>query len=159
MTYRTALQAKLEELDALQGKMGDKEFLKKAERELFPLLRQEMVAHGCNEPDWDPLEKVLPYAWCAGFMFMGYEGEIRIYKHGHTRRCLYIDPKGNAYRRAVAGFEQVPIGDAIEDVFEGLDAFGFTRSTPCDEKHMKIRHRIIKERTGFDIVTVAPERP
>lgn len=156
---RNELQAKFEELERLQNSLGREEFEAKVQAELFPLIRKEMAAHGCFEPDWGPLEKVMPLKWCAGFMFMGYEGEIRIYKHGHTRRCLYIDPKGNAYRRAGAGFEQVPIGDAIEDVFEGLDAFGFTRSTPCDEKHMKIRHRIIKEQTGFDIVTVAPERP
>jgi tryptophan-rich sensory protein len=39
-------------------------------------------AHGAHEPDWGPLKKVLPLKWCAGFMFMGYSGHVRMYKHG-----------------------------------------------------------------------------
>lgn len=154
---RNELQAKFEELERLQTTLSREDFEKKIQSELFPLIRKEMAAHGCFEPDWAPLEKIMPMKWCAGFMFMGYEGEIRIYKHAHTRHCLYVDPQGNTYERIGDGFARLDPIAAIDEVFEGLDAFGFTRSTPADEKHIALRHKIIKERTGVDIVTVTPK--
>jgi hypothetical protein len=60
-------------------------------------MSQIMKRFGADRPDWDPLEKVLPLEHCAGFMFMGYPGEIRLYKHGFTRHYLNVDPKGNTY--------------------------------------------------------------
>lgn len=55
-----------------------------------------------EEPDWGPLENVLPWHACNGFMWM-YEVELetgtrlQVYKHGTTRGNLHLSAKGEAY--------------------------------------------------------------
>jgi hypothetical protein len=58
---------------------------------------------GWREPDWAPLERVLPQELCADFMWMGWEVRpygppIARYKHAVTRRYLNLDEDGGAYR-------------------------------------------------------------
>lgn len=155
----SALQAKLRELDALQDKISREEFIAKVEKELKPLWEAEIRAHGGHEPDWAPLEKVLPLRWCRGFMFMGYEGEIRIYKQGFTRACLYLDPAGNAYERYKCTFRKIPIEFAIKDAFDGIEELGFTRSTPFNEKNAAKRRKKIEAETGYKIITIGRTEP
>lgn len=149
-----ALEAKLRELDELQPTLSRAEFIAKAEKELKPLWEQELKAHGAHEPDWEPLEKVLPYAWCGGFMFMGYEGEIRIYKQGFTRACLHLDPQGNAYRRRGSLFHPIDIDDAIADAFRGIESTGFARETPYNKVNAAQRRAAIEAETGYKILTI-----
>ena len=114
-------------------------------------------AQGAHEPDWDPLEKVLPYEWCGGFMFMGYEGEIRMYKHGLTRRYINVDPAGNTYlyNGVSESHFPVPLEEAIEHVFEHIEAMGYARETKCTEEVMAERRRRMEE-AGWTIVTLGP---
>jgi hypothetical protein len=153
-----ALEAKFRELDELSGTLSQEEFMAKVEAELAPLLEQEMKAHGAMEPDWDPLEKVLPYGWCAGFMFMGYEGEIRIYKQGFTRFCIYIDERGNTYERHGKRFAKIPRRIAIRDVFEGIEDYGFKRSSPYNAKNAEKRRKRIERETGYKIMSIGGPR-
>jgi hypothetical protein len=91
---------------------------------------------GLDEPDWAPLERALPYAECAGFMFMGYSDNpagIRLYKHGITRRYLALDDRGRAYRYTPLGYRKTKLKAAIDEVFEGIEKMGATRKTPYDD--------------------------
>lgn len=148
----TALQAKLRELDQLQGTLSREEFEHKIVTELKPLYEAELRAHGALEPDWDPLHKVVPMKWCDGFGFMGYEGKIRIYKQGFTRRCLYIDPAGNTYMPYGQGFHKIPKKVALSDVFAGIEELGFRRTTPYNKANAEKRRRKIEKETGYRII-------
>lgn len=127
------------------------ERLQEAAREFEAVL----IAHGAHEPDWEPLEKVLPIEWCGGFMFMGYIGNIRAYKHGFTRAYLHLDPECRAYfyREATDSYYEVPVEVAIEAVFEDLEEMGFERSTPFDEEHQAARLKALTD-AGWTIIGV-----
>ena len=148
-----ALEAKLKELDDAQHTLSREDFMRKVETELKPLWEQHIRAQGANEPDWEPLHKVLPMKWCDGFGFMGYEGEIRIYKQGFTRACLYVDPAGNTYERDRHSFSRIPVELAIEEVFEGIEQFGFDRTTPYNKKNAAKRRDLIEKDTGWKIMS------
>ncbi len=151
---RSELEAKLQEFDELQHSLTQEEFVARFKAEVQPLLEKEMLAHGAHEPDWEPLELVVPFEECTAFMFMGYEDEIRIYKHGHTRKCLYLDPMGNAYERAAAGWRLIDRDAAVEEAFDGLEAFGFTRTTPFTKETVAKRHKIIERETGIKLFSI-----
>jgi hypothetical protein len=153
MVMERALEAKLRELDELQDTLSRDEFIAKVETELKPLWEQELRAHGANEPDWEPLHKVLPLRWCDGFCFMGYEGEIRIYKNGFTRACLYIDPAGNTFERHNHSLRGIPVEFAIERVFDGIEELGFKRTSPYNKKNAAKRRKKIEKETGYKILS------
>jgi len=52
-----------------------------------------------GEPNWAPLELVLPACELEDFMYMGRAGEIELYKHGSTRRYLSISGDGQRFYR------------------------------------------------------------
>ena len=122
-----------------------------------PRLEQILRSHGAHEPDWGPLEKALPYEWCGGFMFMGYSGVIRVYKHGLTRKHLYLDPDGNAYSyvRSTKRYIRHNLHMAIEEAFEGLDETGYTRDTPYDDDVRAERAERLAD-AGWTMITVTP---
>ena len=63
------------------------------------------------EPDWRPLEKVIPPLERPDFMHMGRIGTLQLYKHRHTRRYLNIDSvTGYCYIRAGADYRPEPVG-------------------------------------------------
>ncbi len=123
-----------------------------------PRLEEILRSHGAHEPDWDPLEKVMPYEWCGGFMFMGYSGLIRMYKHGITRRYLYLDPGGNAYSYIEnrKGFVAHNLHSAIEEAFEGLEEQGYDRTTPYDDEVRAERAEKLAS-AGWTTIRVDPE--
>jgi hypothetical protein len=66
------------------------------------------------EPDWLPLEAVLPVNDCADFMYMGHEGDLVLYKHRDTRRYLNIDSAtGLFYRYTGSGYVEIDRESAI----------------------------------------------
>jgi hypothetical protein len=78
---------------------------------------------GCEEPDWGPLEKILPLELCGPFMWMSDVeldggGRLFVYKHSSTRRYFHLDEDGAPYRYADPDL-YVPIRhhDAVELVF------------------------------------------
>lgn len=54
----------------------------------MPLPNQDRITVG--EPNWAPLEAVVPSAELKNFMYMGNSGEIELYKHSLTRCYLNI---------------------------------------------------------------------
>ena len=52
-----------------------------------------------GEPNWAPLEMVLPPAECGNYMYMGRAGDIELYKHHLTRRYLNISLDGRRFYR------------------------------------------------------------
>jgi hypothetical protein len=111
--------------------------------------------HRAHDLDWEPLEKALPLKWCAGFMFMGYSGEIRLYKHGFTRHYLNLDPKGNAYRWTGEGYVRMPLKEAIKQVFAGLEKMGETRASVYDDNAIRRRYEALAQ-AGWNVVQLRP---
>lgn len=122
--------------------------LQDLEPEYTELLRE----FGADEPDWGPLEDLIPLAWCGSFMFMGYVGEIRMYKHELTRRYLNIDPQGNTYGYLGTSneYQRIPTEEAVEAVFEGLEEMGFTRGG--DHAAMREERYRRMEAAGWKII-------
>ena len=52
-----------------------------------------------GEPNWAPLEHVLPPEERMDFMYMGRVGEIELYKHRWTRRYLNIGSDCRSFYR------------------------------------------------------------
>lgn len=126
---------------------------------LRPEMSRSMRQMGMHEPDWKPLEKVLPHEWCGGFMFFGYSGDIRTYKQGFTRCCLHIDTRGDtyAYNPRNDGYIRIPRTLAIKHAFSGIERMGFRRNTPYNEKNARKRRAMIEKATGYKILTVTPD--
>lgn len=121
-------------------------------------MSRRMKAVGAERPDWGPLEQVLPLEQCAGFMFMGYSGAIRLYKHGFTRHYLNADPEGHTYwyNDRLDSYYRIAKELAIDYVFEGLDETGAKRSTPYDAKARRKRDRALKE-AGWKVLRATPD--
>jgi hypothetical protein len=111
-----------------------------------------------DNPNWDPLEKVLPLKWCAGFMWMGATQGIHLYKHGFTRRYLNLDGRGNAYRYLGTGnrYARMDLGEAIEVVFEGLEEMRKTRESPYDDDAVREKHEALAK-AGWTTINVSPD--
>ena len=64
------------------------------------------------EPNWKPLEAKLGALRCAGFMFMGRSNGINHYKHGLSRRYLFLDDVGRAYETVGRNeFREIPFDE------------------------------------------------
>ena len=120
------------------------------------------VSLGLTDP-WGPLHRVVPGAWCAGFMFMGViqQAALRIheYKHGITRRCLCLDAGGRAYAYDALTGKYGGVSDmrlAVERVFEGIEIFG-AGLTPALAKSLAEYHLTELEKRGDAVVAMAPE--
>jgi hypothetical protein len=70
-----------------------------------------------GEPNWTPLERVLPYEECMNYMYMGRAGEIELYKHRHTRRYLNIGSNGcSFYLYSGGNYVEVTQAEALDHV-------------------------------------------
>ncbi|MGH2728969.1 MAG: hypothetical protein ACRDJI_00005, partial [Actinomycetota bacterium] len=94
-----------------------------------------------------------------GFMFMGYSGHVRMYKHGFTRRYLNADPEGNTYfYSGESGFYyKVPKSVAVKHVFGGLKEMGFKRTTPFNDAAIAKRDEALAE-AGWTTVRLDPSQ-
>jgi len=89
-------------------------------------------------PNWKPLEMRLGAPRCAGFMFMGRLNGVNQYKHGVSRRYLFLDDDGRAYEAAGRDcFREIPFEEALARVVERSIGWG---------KHSK--QRTMKLRSG-----------
>jgi hypothetical protein len=70
-----------------------------------------------GEPNWAPLEFVVPARELGDFMYMGRAGEIELYKHRITRRYLNIgrDPQ-RFYRYLNGKYVETTHAAALEHV-------------------------------------------
>ena len=71
-----------------------------------------------GEPNWEPLERALPFHQCSDFMYMGRAGEIEVYKHYMTRRYLNIARNSQTFYRYSEGkYVEVSQAEALDHVF------------------------------------------
>lgn len=70
-----------------------------------------------GEPNWTPLEQVLPACDLENFMYMGRAGEIELYKHQFTRRYLNIERNSQRFYRYVDGkYVEITRAAALEQL-------------------------------------------
>lgn len=65
----------------------------------MPQTMQTMV----GDPNWAPLEAVLPSTELGNFMYMGSAGQIELYKHRFMRRYLNIGRDAQTFYRYLDG--------------------------------------------------------
>jgi hypothetical protein len=107
--------------------------------------------------NWEPFEKKLKPAECAGFMFMGRMNGLNLYKHGLTRRYLNLADDGRAFHHLGAGrFEEIPFEEALRWVVEPLAEMGETLETPYDEEYRARRSEALRA-AGWEEVRVEIE--
>lgn len=76
-----------------------------------------------GEPNWEPLERILPLQLCGPFMWMGEVeatggGWLGVYKHSSSRRYFHLDALGAPYRYLdLETYCRLGHYDAIEAVF------------------------------------------
>jgi len=109
------------------------------------------------QPNWEPLEKMLGRARCAGFMCMGRVNGVYLYKHGITRSYLNLDDDGNCYVRGEQGcYRQADLNQELAKLEKCLSGFGATLETPYDESFIAQKRRVLQQE-GISLVTVQVE--
>ena len=92
-------------------------------------------------------------------MFMGRVNGINQYKHGISRRYLFLDDEGLAYEAAGRnGFREIPIEEAIARVEAPLQEMGETLETPYDSAYINRKDAALRE-ARFDVlrIQIVPE--
>jgi hypothetical protein len=70
-----------------------------------------------GEPNWTPLESVVPASELENFMYVGRAGEIELYKHQFTRRYLNIERISHKFYRYLDGkYVEITRAAALEHV-------------------------------------------
>lgn len=114
-------------------------------RELDAIRERVLV----GDPEWDPLHDVLPMKHCNGFVWMYRstcsEETVEVYKHGISRRYLHLDHNGRAYEYCSDRSVEIPVGDAVDHVFENIEEMGATRVTRHSEEYVREKHRRARE--------------
>src|SRR5689334_24489640 len=110
-----------------------------------------MSAHA--EDCWRPLESLLGRDRCVGFMFMGrVSNGINQYKHGISRRYLFLDDDGVAYERVHdGGFQRIATSEAIARIEEPLREIGETLETPYDSEYIRRKDAAVCA-AGFEVL-------
>lgn len=73
-----------------------------------------------DEPDWEPLLKLVGEIGASDFMWMHEEAledgrSVHAYKHIDTRRYLHLDDRGNAFVYTDAGkYRPFPVAELLE---------------------------------------------
>jgi len=67
------------------------------------------------EPNWAPIEAVIPSPELQNFMYMGRAGEIELYKHRLTRRYLNIGGAAPSfYQYLDGGYIEITREEALD---------------------------------------------
>ncbi|MCC6367580.1 MAG: hypothetical protein IT165_29005 [Bryobacterales bacterium] len=107
--------------------------------------------------NWKPLEEKLGALRCVGFMFMGRLNGIYQYKHGISRRYLFLDYEGRAYESAGRNqFREIAFEEALERVEEPLGALGATLETPYDAAFIRRKADALKK-AGIETLRIVIE--
>ncbi|HUF94825.1 MAG TPA: hypothetical protein VMO52_01975 [Acidimicrobiia bacterium] len=111
-----------------------------------------------DDPNWKPLEAVLPAEWCGGFMWMNLVVDkgvvIELYKHGITRHYLNLDADGGAHRWTGSGYEPMSLEEAIDHAFAGIEETGWDRTTVYDDEVRAEKYRALRE-AGWTVITTS----
>ena len=107
----------------------------------------------CTDDYWSPLESLLGRDRCVGFMFMGrLSNGINQYKHGISRRYLFLDDDGVAYERVHGGgFRRIAMSEAMARIEEPLREIGETLETPYDSEYIRRKDAVLRA-AGFDVL-------
>jgi hypothetical protein len=91
-------------------------------------------------------------------MFMGrLSSGINQYKHGISRRYLFLDDEGTAYERVVDGsFRRIAIREAMASIEAPLRQIGETLYTPYDAEYIRRKDAALRA-AGFEVVRVHVE--
>lgn len=110
------------------------------------------------EPNWKPLEARLGRARCAGFMFMGRLNGVNQYKHGISRRYLFLDDEGRAYQPIGREFREDPFEEALTMVEAPLKEVGETLETQYDSAYVGRKETALRE-AGIEMlrIRIVPE--
>jgi hypothetical protein len=111
------------------------------------------------EANWRPLETKLGTARCAGFMFMGRLNGINQYKHGISRRYLFLDDDGRAYEAAGRNeFREIPFDEALARVEAPLKGLGETLETAYDDPYVNRKEAALRG-AGIEVlrIQIVPE--
>ncbi|MBC8165252.1 MAG: hypothetical protein H7Y20_05180 [Bryobacteraceae bacterium] len=90
---------------------------------------------------------------------MGRLNEISQYKHGISRRYLFLDDEGRAYEAVGRNeFREIPFDEAIARVEEPLKALGETLETAYDHSYISRKGATLQE-AGIEILRlrIVPE--
>src|SRR6266436_10334125 len=106
------------------------------------------------EANWKPLETRLGAVRCAGFMFMGCSNGIHQYKHGLSRRYLFLDDEGLAYEAAGRKeFREIPFDEALARIEEPLKELGETLETPYDDAYVNRKEAALRT-AGIEVLRI-----
>jgi hypothetical protein len=107
----------------------------------------------CTEDHWWPLESLLGRDRCVGFMFMGrLSNGINQYKHGISRRYLFLDDDGVAYERVHdGGFRRIATSEAIARIEQPLREIGETLEAPYDSEYIRRKDAALRA-AGFEVL-------
>ena len=111
------------------------------------------------EANWEPLEAKLGAARCAGFMFMGRLNGINHYKHGLSRRYLFLDDVGRSYERTPRNeFREIPFDEAVARVEEPLKELDETLETAYDDAYIRRKETALRA-AGIEVLRlrIVPE--
>ena len=110
-----------------------------------------MISH--MEDSWKPLESLLGSDRCVGFMFMGrLSNGINQYKHGISRRYLFLDDDSVAYERVhQGGFRRITTREAIARIEEPLREIAETLETPYDSDYIRCKDAALRA-AGFEVL-------
>ena len=108
------------------------------------------------ERNWKPLEARLGRARCAGFMFKGRLNGVNPYKHGISRRYLFLDHEGRAYQPIGREFQEVPFEEALALVEAPLKELGETLETPYDSAYVGRKEAALRE-AGIEMLRIRIE--
>ena len=90
-------------------------------------------------------------------MFMGRLNGINQYKHGISRRSLFLDDEGQAYKAAGRNeFREIPFDEALAQVEEPLKELGETLETAYDDAYVSRKEATA---TGIEVlrIRIVPE--
>jgi hypothetical protein len=106
------------------------------------------------EANWKPLETKLGARRCAGFMFMGRLNGINQYKHGLSRRYLYLDDEGRAYETAGRNeFREIPFAEALARVEMPLKELGEKLETAYDDAYVGRKEAALRA-AGLEVLRI-----
>jgi hypothetical protein len=103
---------------------------------------------------WRALVSRLGAARCAGFMYMGQVSGVHQYKHGLTRRYLFLDDDGCAYEAGDRNeFREIPFEEALARVTAPLADMGETLETPYDDAYIRRKDEALRA-AGIEVLRI-----
>jgi hypothetical protein len=123
------------------------------------------------DPQWGPLELVLPKEELDQWMFMGKHPNpyapgksLFEYKNGITRRYLRLDDEGISYgyKGEYEGsdnrqrYPMIPLEEAVKRAYEGIEEMGHTRTTKYNREFIEARNKALLK-AGFGVSRATPE--